>query len=323
MASINPSDDDSDLKPIQASSSSVSFANPRLSLAGPVTGATVTGTRVQAGVLHGVQLTAAATGLSASMESLSHNIYNDSDSDSTPRLSRAYRDAAGETVEVPKIQSFVRLDKSGAFSDMPSHQEILSARSSSVLRSRPNGAMYEAQILEDTVQDRRKRLSYIDITSREKREVFQLAAVRRSMRHLQYGGILMQDDVLALAEKFMEIGPNRASLMYIGHQSLQGSDCCSEKRYIDEVYAVHKYFGIWASVRGYNKFFWVAAIIAGCGEIAFHVIYILRLGMNVISVTSLAMVVVMTIVNAQHCFKAAWDNGKLPLAKDMDLDDLR
>ena len=78
--------------------------------------------------------------------------------------------------------------------------------------------------LEDAVMDRRKKMSYMDITSREKREVFSLAVVKRAMRHLQFSKILMSEEVLQTARRFMEVGPNRGSILQIGYDSLQSCD---------------------------------------------------------------------------------------------------
>jgi len=76
--------------------------------------------------------------------------------------------------------------------------------------------------LEDAVMDRRKKMSYMEIDGREKREVFGLAVVKRSMRHLQFSKILMSEEVLQTSRRFMEVRrrerkPHELVLLYKAH----------------------------------------------------------------------------------------------------------
>jgi len=42
------------------------------------------------------------------------------------------------------------------------------------------------------------------------------------MRYLNHASILLTEEVMQLSQKFMEVGPNRASMMHLGWASLQG-----------------------------------------------------------------------------------------------------
>jgi len=92
--------------------------------------------------------------------------------------------------------------------------------------------------LEDSVMDRKGKMSFKEVTGSEKMAVFRLAAVRRSMRHLNSAHILMSEECMHVQQMFMEHGPNRASLMSIGWESLQNSKMCSGMKTRDEIYAI-------------------------------------------------------------------------------------
>ena len=119
--------------------------------------------------------------------------------------------------------------------------------------------------IEDSVMDRARVVSYVEISSREKQDVFQLPAVRRSMRKLDEGEILMSEHVLKLSQKFMEMAPSRASLLHIGWDSMQ--EGCQEKSLMDEMNYISPTFGKIARLR-YTKHMFVVNMIAGLCEAA-------------------------------------------------------
>jgi len=140
---------------------------------------------------------------------LSQSARDTEDMDDTcePRIHR-------QTANTPAISDFLHLDAAGEFveSDHP--------LSLSVPRINESKSSLSYK-LEDDIMDRKKRISFKEISSAEKRAVFQLSAVRRSMRHLQHANIIMQQECMDLSTKYMEIGPSRASLAHIGYESLQ------------------------------------------------------------------------------------------------------
>ena len=57
------------------------------------------------------------------------------------------------------------------------------------------------------------------------------------MRHLNDANILMTDECLAVQSKFMEVGPNRASLLHIGWEAMQSSKQYESMKTRDEIKA--------------------------------------------------------------------------------------
>jgi hypothetical protein len=57
--------------------------------------------------------------------------------------------------------------------------------------------------IEDSVMDRKQRMSFKEVTNVEKLQVFRLAAVRRSMRYLEHAPVLMADVTMEVQHKFV------------------------------------------------------------------------------------------------------------------------
>jgi len=172
--------------------------------------------------------------------------------------------------------------------------------------------------MEDAVFDRVRKISYAEITSKEKREVFQLPAVRRSMRHLQYAHVLMSKEILQLANRYMEFGPARATLQQIGYESLQAE--CEAKTVRDEYRAISPFIHYFSYARGYHPVGYFVGIAAIAGFAAFHVGIIRRTGMDIISAISLAAQAVSFLVLTLHCFKPSFKNEKRELSVDKDIE---
>jgi len=101
-------------------------------------------------------------------------------------------DVSQEPAAVPRIQSRTRLNSAGDFVE---EDYDLSNTLSSVGSHR----------LENDIMDRRRGVSFREIGVDEKRDVFQLGAVRRSMRNLDYSELLLTKEALALSLKYMEV----------------------------------------------------------------------------------------------------------------------
>jgi len=99
--------------------------------------------------------------------------------------------------EIPRIQSHTRLNSSGDF-----------VESTAGLSNTHRSSISSVQV-ENDVMDRRQGMSFTEIGNREKRDVFQLGAVRRNMRHLDYADLLLTKEALALAQRFMEVSHKR------------------------------------------------------------------------------------------------------------------
>jgi len=80
---------------------------------------------------------------------------------------------------IPNINT-LQLNSSGVFVEVPLGSQ-LSGLSDTVHSNADASAR-----MEDSVMDLQPRMSFADIGSQEKMDVFRLAAVRRSMRHLEY-----------------------------------------------------------------------------------------------------------------------------------------
>ena len=171
------------------------------------------------------------------------------------------------TANVPSLDSDLVLDATGAFVDTTLVQTTRGVRSSKTNQSFK---------MEDSIMDKRKKVSYIEITSREKNEVFQLPAVRRSMRHLNYANVLMTDEVLTLANRYMEIGPSRASLLHIGYETLQVS--CGERNFDDEMEYISPLLKWAAWIRGYHPLFWFLTVIVGLMDNGYFIMQMTRAG---------------------------------------------
>ena len=173
---------------------------------------------------------------------------------------------------------------------------------------------------EDRVMDN-NAISYVDdVSLLEKREVFQLPAVHRSMRRLNYADILMSEEVLMLAKRYMEVGPSRASLLHIGYDSLQ--EVCNEKTLIDEMDYISPTLRMLVYVRGYHWIGFVVQTIACLCELSYYFVHIHRRG-SVDLVSGIALVSCLpyyamhSIVTFTVAFKSK------PLTADTPLESIR
>ena len=155
--------------------------------------------------------------------------------------------------------------------------------------------------LEDAVMDRRKKMSYMDITSREKREVFSLAVVKRAMRHLQFSKILMSEEVLQTARRFMEVGPNRGSILQIGYDSLQSCDIndIPERSYRDEKSYISPTLRIILDIIGHHPVTLFLAVICYLCDIAYTIFHIYEHGASLVSITALISTFLFSAVGVQ------------------------
>ena len=173
--------------------------------------------------------------------------------------------------------------------------------------------------LENNVMDRRRSISFHQVSAAEKRDVFQLGAVRRNMRHVEHGQMLLSDEALELSNKIMEMGPDRASLLSIGHAAIQGYESITNSN--AERYEISRLFGIFSDIRGYHPVGYVTAITSQICQVAFFALHIRDYGANIISCSSLLHATMTLAVNAAFSFKTAFKKAK-NMAKDTPEDDL-
>jgi len=117
----------------------------------------------------------------------------DIDSDSelhSPRPRDHDDDDDDEDTICPVLDSAFRLSPDGEFA------HYIQRMDSSLLSE-----THDSHHRESTVMDQRKTIRYMNIGAREKRSVFQLPAVRRSMRLLNYGELLMSPEILEISLK--------------------------------------------------------------------------------------------------------------------------
>ena len=222
------------------------------------------------------------------------------------------------TATVPRINDALVLDGGGNFvAEGPSDTNRFGINRLHSQASSTSFATEKSFSREDSIMDRRKKVSYVAISTGEKRDVFKLAAVRRSMRHLNYANILMSDEVLMLANKYMEVGPSRASLMHIGYDSVRIN--CPEKTFMDEV----KYISPWmyrlVCLRGYNVYFWGLALVFLVCDLAFFVVHVARTQtVDIVTGPVMFTIVLFAIFNQVHSFTTALN--KDPLCKDVPIE---
>ena len=178
-----------------------------------------------------------------------------------------------------------------------------------------------SRVDEDKVMDtKNRRMTYKDVSSREKREVFQLTAVHRSMRHLNYGNVLMSEEALILGKRYMEIGPSRASLLHIGFDSLQ--EVCNEKTFLDELSCISPSLRMIANLKGYHWLGFVVMVSTMLCELAYYILHIQRSGsVNLTSGFSLMVCLASLVLNGNLSFSAAFKFH--PLTADTPLDEIR
>ena len=150
--------------------------------------------------------------------------------------SSATLNLSSERANVPRINSNLILNDTGDFVETKDTSRA----------HRRSSLKVDSHDLEDSVMDLKETMHFVEITSQEKKNVFQLPAVRRNMRRLQYASWLMDSTILELSHKYMEVGPARASLMQIGYEALQ--DSCPEKSYHEELKFTSPAWGIAGNV---------------------------------------------------------------------------
>jgi len=141
------------------------------------------------------------------------------------------------------------------------------------------------------------------------------------MRHLDHGHILMDKHVLALQHKYMEAGPQRASLLEIGHASLQ--DHSPHVSYFDELDFVSPVLSAIAKLRGENLPGFIFSTLAMLGEIAFYIVSIVRDGnVDFISVSSLIVTTIMLLLNSSQSAGTAFNPKLFPLSCETRVDNV-
>ena len=178
-------------------------------------------------------------------------------------------------------------------------------------------------MLEDDEMDKRESMTFVEVTASEKRDVFQLPAVRRSMRYLQFSSVLMSSEMLHLSQKFMEVGPARSTLLHIGADAVkaQGSHC-TEHTAREERYYIHPLFAVICNLRGYHPVMHLLGIGAIASDLAYHVAVMRNNdGADVVEVASFLAAFMFLFVHATHCIKPAWSRSILR-AVDQDMFDV-
>ena len=236
-----------------------------------------------------------------------------SDDDGADSGSGDYRKVR-RTANVPRIDKMLILDAAGEFVSA----KTAMIRKSNSVRSSKSETSFK---VEDSVMDRRKKNSYISITNQEKRDVFKLPSVRRSMRHLNYASVLMTDEALELANKYMEMGPTRASLLQIGYSSVKTAN--TERLYIEEVNFISPYLRWLGIFRGYSAFTWILCLVYSLCDAAFFGRHIHAVG-GIDSVTGpiLLLIFVASVVNQTHCFSTAFMGASDPLTAETPIESI-
>ena len=210
-------------------------------------------------------------------------------------------------IEVPKLSLSLGLDASGNFVEV-------------INRTRSNLKLESAR-QEDSIMDQRKKMSYVEVTSAEKRDVYKLDVVKRSMRRLPHAALLMARENLEVSTKYMEIGPNRASLMQIGYDSINNRTANSRlEKTGREVTAYISTFYRWLSnVQGNHWFWWPIQAAAFLGEITFWIRDISQNGATMINASALFAALFRAPLNLWSTWTDAY--GNFPLATDLAIED--
>ena len=112
---------------------------------------------------------------------------------------------------VKPLNSAVRLDQTGEFINTPVRRSSFVSHSS-----------IKSFAMEDAVMDAREQVSYVEISAREKQDIFRLPAVRRSMRHLDFAEMLMCEETMNLSTRYERVvhqrGDARATCERVVHQ---------------------------------------------------------------------------------------------------------
>lgn len=133
------------------------------------------------------------------------------------------------------------------------------------------------------------------IDNREKRAVFSLNVVKRAMRHLPYSSILMTDTILEISKRYMEVGPDRASILHIGYDSLQNE---SLKSHAEEKYIIHPMLRFMVLTQGHNKLTFIPVHLLHLTQFAYICLHIHAHGATLVSVLSLMLNILLFIVSA-------------------------
>ena len=214
----------------------------------------------------------------------------------------------GDYAQVATMNSGLRLNATGDFEEIPIQPQTS--------LSNTNNASFR---LEDSVMDKRRSISFRQVSGAEKRAVFQLGAVRRNMRHVEHAQMLLSEEALKLSNKFMEMGPSRASLLSIGHVAIQGE---ANSSYDAERYWVSWGLGVIGDLRGYHPVGWVVATASQLGQVSFYAMHIYLHGANIISCSSLLLAFFQLAVMPFNTFETAFLKKNLTMAKDTPEDDL-
>ena len=236
-------------------------------------------------------------------------LFPDDDSDSSdfddrPDVESGGGPSGSKSSRVPRLTAWI-LNRAGEFgpSSAPGHDAVdedgtVVSPEEEYDRETARESRRTKSGIEDSVMDRARVVSYVEVSAREKQDVFQLPAVRRSMRKLAEGDILMSDYVLRLSSKFMQMAPSRASLLHIGWDSMQ--EGCNEKSLMDEMDYISPAFGKMARFR-YTKGMFFFNLFTGFCEVAFYIVYMRRNGADAISIIALLSNLIFVLSNAVFC----------------------
>ena len=220
------------------------------------------------------------------------------------------------------IENNVRLDATGSFvstefEPVERHNGVASQRSR---RGTALAKLSESTRMEESVMDRVRKMSFRDISSDEKRAVFQLPSVRRSMRHLNHSHVLLRPEILEISSKYMESGPQRASLLQIGHMAAQEQQ--HTVTYEQEMHRISPLLTFIAAVGGQHPVGYVLANLAIAGEIAFFVVSLQKGGRSdVVSVSAITSAAVALLINLADSFGPAFAPLEIPAARETKVDE--
>ncbi|GMI32478.1 hypothetical protein TeGR_g15160 [Tetraparma gracilis] len=252
-------------------------------------------------------------------------------------MDRAQARIASEADHV-EIDAMVRLNETGEFEHVKDRAGEANMRRKSLFKRGSSGGVQSFNSLnasmmssvsvriEDTVMDRKQRMSFKEVSNKEKMQVFRLAAVRRSMRYLEYAPILMADETIEVQHKFMEVGPNRASLYHIGYESLQGlaPGKSPVNTILDEMDSVSPMVRLAGQIRGYHWLGLLFATVCQLGECGLYLNAMLMNGeADIINSSALFASLVLVAFNFIQCKRTAFNVESFALSAELSEDDVR
>ncbi len=215
-------------------------------------------------------------------------------------------------VHVPELSTSLGLDIHGRFVEHVTGREKSKVRSES------------SRIENDTMDEMAKArmMSYVEVTSKEKRDVYKLDVVKRCMRRLPFAGQLLSYDNLEISKRYMEIGPNRASIISIGRDCLLNRNRGQLKNDNGrkEIGGISGFLRILMNLQGHHWFFWPVQIIAFSGDMAYWIIDISRADPNMINISSLTSILWTAPINIFMTWQDAY--GHCPPATESDFEDM-